>query len=154
MKPSPGFPLPVPLKLLVTLVVVVGKCSAGGNLENLPLLLPLLGNLATSTATAEARVSAKERGGGPAGGEKVGPLGWVCFKVPTKCVYAQNVENFIIGKGHSSHCFSDKLSLICPRMFFFFKLDDIGFFWLVHTQHLCLVLIIPDISLPLGFLLH
>ena len=94
MKLSPGFSLPVPLKpqpggkilLLVTLVVVLGKCS-GGNFESaskLPLLLPLLVNLPTTTATAEARVSGKERGG-PAGGEKVGPLVWVRFKVATKC---------------------------------------------------------------------
>ena len=83
MKLSLGFPLPVLLKpqpggkilLLVTLVVVLGKCS-GGNFESaskLPLLLPLLVNLPTTTATAEARVSGKERGG-PAGGEKVGTL--------------------------------------------------------------------------------
>ena len=62
-------------RILILLSVTVGQCVGGTDggirsVSNLPLLLPLVASLPSTT---EGKVGPKERDGGAAGGQKVGP---------------------------------------------------------------------------------
>ena len=95
--------------ILLSLSVTVGQCVGGTDggirsVSNLPLLLPLVASLPSTT---EGKVGPKERDGGAAGGQKVGPSlvlfcchqGHLCF-----CLVHGNSPWAAAFCCHWSHC--------------------------------------------------